>query len=306
MATLQNIDTPQDNLVLPSDSVVQGTDAPQKPVYKRTRWEIHIPLMIICFIVSLPALSALQVATLEAQDALALPPRIFPPGADFFDNVNALFQNRGFGEMLINTIIVSLVVVIGKTATGMLAGLAFVYFKFPGKWLLFFFILLTLLMPTEIILVPLFDLVATLGWRESNPRLVLTMPFIGSAIGAFLFRQHFSNIPRELAEAAQIDGASPLRFLYSILLPMSWNIIGAMAVIQFISMWHQYIWPVVMGFEAKDQMIQVGVRNSAGLSGVTDFGLLMSAGVIASIPPVIIFLLLQRQFMNGFAITRDK
>lgn len=277
-----------------------------RPPSTRTRWEVHIPLIIICIIIALPALYALQVATLEAEDALSLPPRIFPPGADFLDNVNALFNNRSFDDMMINTVIVSLVVVIGKTATGMLAGLAFVYFKFPGKWVLFFFILLTLLMPTEIILVPLFDLVAKLEWRETNPRLALTMPFLGSAIGAFLFRQHFSNIPRELAEAAQIDGATPLRFLYSILLPMSWNIIGAMAVIQFIYMWHQYIWPSVMGFDPENQMIQVGVRNSAALSGVTDFGLLMSAGVVASIPPVVIFILLQQQFMNGFAITRDK
>lgn len=273
----------------------------------RFRWEVHIPLAIICFIIALPALYAVQVATLEGEDALAMdPPRLIPPGSDFIDNVQLLFENRGFDKMLVNTIVVSLVVVIGKTGTAMLAGLAFVYFKFPGKWVLFFVILLTLLMPTEIILVPLFDLISDLEWRAAHPRLALTMPFLGSAIGAFLFRQHFSNIPREMVEAAQIDGASPLRFMYSILLPMSWNIIGAMAVIQFIYMWHQYIWPVILITDPQDQMIQVGVRNSAGLSGTTDFGLLMTAGVIASVPPVIIFVLLQRQFMSGFAISRDK
>ncbi|MCB9437564.1 MAG: carbohydrate ABC transporter permease [Anaerolineales bacterium] len=273
----------------------------------KTRWGTHIALIIICFVMALPAIYALQVSTLTAPDALLMnPPKLFPPGGDFTENVRLLFVNRDFDKMLVNTVIVSLVVVIGKTATGMLAGLAFVYFKFPGKWFLFFAILLTLLMPTEIILVPLFDLVADLGWRKTNPRLALTLPFLGSAIGAFLFRQHFSNIPRELVEAAQIDGAGPLRFLVLILLPMSWNIIGAMAVIQFIYMWHQYIWPIVLITDTQDQMIQVGVRNAAGLSGTSDFGLLMAAGVVASIPPVIIFILLQKQFMSGFAITRDK
>lgn len=273
----------------------------------KTRWGTHIALIIICFLMALPALYALQVATLTGPEALTMnPPKLFPPGSDFVENVRLLFVNRDFDKMLVNTLIVALVVVIGKTATGMLAGLAFVYFKFPGKWFFFFAILLTLLMPTEIILVPLFDLVADLGWRKTNPRLALTLPFLGSAIGAFLFRQHFSNIPRELVEAAQIDGAGPLRFLVLILLPMSWNIIGAMAVIQFIYMWHQYIWPIVLISNTKDQLIQVGVRNAAGLSGTSDFGLLMAAGVVASIPPVIIFVLLQKQFMSGFAITRDK
>ncbi len=274
---------------------------------RKTRWGIHLALIIICFVVALPALYAVQVATLEAVEALEMnPPKLFPPGSDLFDNIEALFNNRDFDKMLVNTIVVSLVVLIGKTATGMLAGLAFVYFKFPGKWVLFFFILLTLLMPTEIILVPLFDLVADLEWGTNHPRLALTMPFIGSAIGAFLFRQHFSNIPRELVEAAQLDGASPLRFMYSILLPMSWNIIGAMGVIQFIYMWHQYIWPRVLSLSDENQMIQVGVRNTANLSGTADFGLLMTAGIIASIPPVILFVMLQRQFMSGFAITREK
>ncbi|NDJ84266.1 MAG: carbohydrate ABC transporter permease [Chloroflexi bacterium] len=282
---------------------------------RRTRWEVHIPLVIICLIVALPALYAVQVATLENVDALEMnPPRLFPPGADLGDNVEILFDNRDFGTMLVNTAIVSLVVVVAKIGIAMLAGVAFVYFKFPGKWFLFFVILLTLLMPTEIILVPLFDLVGKehLGWLSqqegsaANPRLALTMPFIGTAIGVFLFRQHFSNIPRELVEAAQIDGASPLRFLYSILLPMSWNVIAALAIIQFITMWHQYIWPKFIISDPEDQMIQVGVRNAAGISGTTDFGLLMAAGVVASIPPVIIFVLLQKQFMNGFALTRDK
>lgn len=273
----------------------------------KTRWATHLALIIVCFLMALPALYALQVATLTGPDALLMnPPKLFPPGSDFSENVRLLFVNRDFDKMLVNTVVVALVVVIGKTATGMLAGLAFVYFKFPGKWFLFFAILLTLLMPTEIILVPLFDLVADLGWRKTNPRLALTLPFLGSAIGAFLFRQHFSNIPRELVEAAQIDGAGPLRFLVLILLPMSWNIIGAMAVIQFIYMWHQYIWPVVLISDTEDQLIQVGVRNAAGLSGTSDFGLLMAAGVVASLPPVLIFILLQKQFMSGFAITRDK
>jgi sn-glycerol 3-phosphate transport system permease protein len=177
---------------------------------------------------------------------------------------------------------------------------------------LFFFVLLTLLMPTEIILGQLRRLMSVqfgLGWAETNPLLALTMPFLASAIGAFLFRQHFSNIPRELAEAAQIDGASSFRFLFAVLIPMSWNVIAAHALIQFITMWNQYIWPEFLlgDVNSPDQMIQVGVVRVAAASGFSgDYGLLMSAGFVASIPPLILFILLQNQFMNGFTLTRDK
>ncbi|MEQ8674309.1 MAG: carbohydrate ABC transporter permease [Aggregatilineales bacterium] len=273
----------------------------------KTRWGVHFGLIIVCFLTALPALYALQVATLTIQQAFVVPPQLFPPGGDLFDNVNTLFDTRQFGRLIYNTTVITMVVVIVKTILAMLAGLAFVFFKFPGKWVLFFVVLMTLLMPTEIILFPLFRLVAELEWIQTNPKLALTMPFLATAVGAFLFRQHFSNIPKELVEAAQIDGATPLRFLFSVLIPMSWNVIGAHAMIQFIAMWNQYLWPRLVISDTAEQMLQVGVRQAVNATGAqTDFGLLMAAGIIASIPPLILFLALQKQFMNGFAITRDK
>jgi len=272
----------------------------------KTRWGTHIGLIIICAFVALPALYALQVATLTIQDSLLFPPQLFPPGGDLLENFRVLFEERGFWQLIYNTLVIALVVVIAKTVLALLAGLAFVFFRFPGKWMLFFVVLLTLLMPTEIILLPLFRLVADLEWGQTNPRLALTMPFLATAVGVFLFRQHFSNIPMELAEAAQIDGASPLRFLFSVLIPMSWNVIAAHAVIQFIIMWNQFLWPKFIISDPDFQVIQVGVRQAVSSGSQTDFGLLMAAGLIASLPPLVLFILLQKQFMNGFALTRDK
>lgn len=275
------------------------------PERNRTRWGVHLALIVICFIMCIPALYALQVATLSIEQAFITPPQLFPPGENLAANLRSLFLRQNFGGLILNTTIISLVIVIGKTVLALLCGLAFVYFQFPGKWFLFFFVLLTLLMPTEIILLPLFRMVSELQWVDSNPRLALTAPFLATAAGAFLFRQHFSNIPRELAEAAQIDGATPLRFMFSVLVPMSWNVIGAHALIQFISSWNQYLWPVLIIQNPADQVIQVGVRNA--VAGVqADYGLLMAAGIVASLPPLILFVLMQKQFMNGFAITRDK
>jgi sn-glycerol 3-phosphate transport system permease protein len=266
----------------------------------------HLALIVVCFVMCIPALYALQVATLTIDAAFVSPPQLFPPGGDLLNNVGTLFDRLNFGALLLNTTLVALMIVIGKTALALTAGLAFVYFRFPGKTFLFFVVLLTLLMPTEIILLPLFRMMSELRWGELNPRLALTIPFIATAAGVFLFRQHFSNIPRELAEAAQIDGATPARFLISVLIPMSWNVIGAHALIQFISSWNQYLWPVLIIQDQTQQVIQVGVRSAVNVGAQTDFGLLMSAGIIASLPPLILFVLLQKQFMNGFALTRDK
>lgn len=273
---------------------------------RRPRYGIHLALIVVCLGMACPALYALQVSTLTLEEAFTIPPKLFPPSTDFANNVRTLFAGQHFSRLIANTLTVAMVVVIGKTAFAMLAGLAFVYFQFPGKWALFFFVLLTLLMPTELLLVPLSNLIADLQWAKDDPKLALTMPFLASALGVFLFRQHFSNIPRELLEAAQIDGAGPLRYLIWVLLPMSWNVIGAHAVIQFISMWHQYAWPIFLQLGPEDQLIQVGVRNSVISGTQTDFGLLMAAGVVASIPPLIFFVALQRQFMSGFALMRDK
>lgn len=272
----------------------------------KRRWRIHLALILVCAVMTCPAVYALQVSTLNMTQSYVAPAQLFPPGLSFGDNVGTLFSRLNFGQLILNTVVVAGVIVIGKTVLAMLCGLAFVYFHFPGKWVLFFVVLLTLLLPTEIILIPLFNLVSDLDWVTTSPQLVLTIPFLATATGAFLFRQHFSNIPRELAEAAQIDGATPVNFMFMVLVPMSWNIIGAHALIQFISSWNSYLWPVLVLQSGENQVIQVGVKNALGFGGQTNFGVLMAAGIVASLPPLVLFVVLQRQFMNGFAISRDK
>jgi len=286
-------------------SAAQTAVKAQPPAQRKRDWGIyatHAALIVIIAFMALPLLYALLLSTFTQAEAFTYPPRLVP-GSDLAQNVRTLFD-RHFGQQLLNTVFIALIVVTAKTTLSLLAGLAFVYFRFPGKWILFFFVLLTLLMPTEIIIVPLFNFVADLGW--GNTFFALTVPFFASATGSFLFRQHFSNIPGELAEAAQLDGAGPLRFLWSVLVPMSWNVVGAMAVIQFIYMWNQYLWPVLIMNSPEKKVVQQGVRDALQVGAQTDFGPVMAAAVIASIPPLLVFVLLQKQFMSGFALTRDK
>src|SRR5256885_13417038 len=140
-----------------------------------------------------------------------------PPRSTLFPYTTLFRSNLAL--LMGNTLLVAVCVMFGKTLFSLLAGMAFVYFRFPLRGPLFVFVLLTLMMPTDILIVALFRLMFTLGW--SNTFQALVVPFLASATGTFLFRQHFLNIPSELADAAQIDGAGPIRFLFAVLVPMS-------------------------------------------------------------------------------------
>ncbi len=161
------------------------------------------------------------------------------------------------------------------------------------------------MMPTDILIVALFRLMFNLGW--SNTIQALIVPFLASATGTFLFRQHFLNVPSELADAAQIDGAGPIRFLFAVLVPISWNVIGALAMIQFIYVWNQYLWPLLIINDNRRQLVQVALKGIVvSASDLGNWGVALAAAVIASLPPLIVFLLLQESFLRGFAFTRDK
>ena len=226
------------------------------------------------------------------------------PGSAGLLNYKIVWHQFDLGLYMKNTLIVAGIVMFFKTIFSMTAGLGLVYFDFPFKEFIFYFILFTLMMPTEIMIVALFNLVSDLGWGDSYA--ALSVPFLASATGVFLFRQHFSSIPADLADAARVDGAGPMRFLWSILVPMSWNTIAALALIQFIYMWNQYIWPLVIIRENDRQLIQVGLRALTNQQDTTNWGYVMAAAILAMIPPMLIFILLHEQFTKGFALGKEK
>mgnify|MGYP001416605847 CR=1 FL=1 len=269
------------------------------------RLHVHAFLWVVCLIVTFPVYYSVIVATQTSSEVYRYQ---FLPGNALADNWNIVMNIANLGQYMLNSVFVTLVVTIGKTILSLLAGLAFVYFRFPGKWIVFGFVLITLMMPTEILILALVRLVNGFGWgsNDSTAYLALTVPFLASATGSFLFRQHFANIPAELSEAAQLDGARPLQFLFYVLVPMSWNTIGALVVIQFIYVWNMYLWPAMAVQGQERQVVQVGLRTLVSSDTGISFGPLMLGAVIASIPPLLVFVVLQKQFMSGFALTRDK
>jgi sn-glycerol 3-phosphate transport system permease protein len=270
---------------------------------RRARWGVHLGLILSCIVIGLPIIYAFTTATHTQAEIFTYPPKL-APGSQLIDNVETVLNDFGLTRFMLNSTFIALAVTLGKTVLSLLAGMAFVYFDFPLKGPLFFFVLITLMMPTHILIVALFQLVSDL--ELGNTYWALTMPFLASATGTFLFRQHFSNIPAELADAARIDGAGPIRFLWRVLVPLSWNTIGALAVIQFVYMWNQYLWPLIIINENERQVVQVGINMLISGQDAKDWGPVMAGAVLATLPPLFVFVLLQRQFLSGFAFSTEK
>ena len=299
--------------------------APARRAHRpRTRWLVHVLLILACLLVTGPILFALIKATQTNQ--VVLGPSLVP-GPQLWHNIKIAWSSADLGIYMRNSLIIAFAVTFGKTLFSLMAGMALVYFRVPFKPFVFGFILLTLMMPTQVLIVGLFDLVSKqapptwhalfswiahplaptpYGFNWSDSYWAIIVPFLASATGVFLFRQHFMSIPVSLADAAKIDGAGPLRFLASILVPMSTNTIGALAVIQFVYVWNQYLWPLVIIRKADRQVVQVGLNLIISTGQQTDWGLVMAGAILALVPPLIVFMLLQEQFMRGFALSAEK
>ena len=265
------------------------------------KWPYHIALTATALVIAFPLLYAALISTQTNAEIFAFK---LTPGSSLAEHLDVVWFGRDFAGAMWNSTVQAVLVTTGKTILSLLAGLAFVYFKFRGKWIVFFLVLVTLMMPTEVMILAMFRLVSGFGWQDSMSAIVV--PFLASATGAFLFRQHFANLPPELLEASQIDGASPLQYLTKVLIPLSWNVIAALFVIQYVYTWNMFLWPSLIIRDESKQVVQVALQTLTNVEGSLTYGPLMLAAIIASIPPAIIFVLMQKPFMSGFAIGQQK
>ncbi len=265
------------------------------------RWPYHIGLTLTALVIAFPLLYGMLISTQTNAEIFSFQ---LKPGSALGDHFQSVWFDRNFAQAMMNSFQQAILVTVGKTVLSLLAGLAFVYFKFRFKWIVFFLVLITLMMPTEVMILAMFRQVAGYGWQDTTQAIVV--PFIASATGAFLFRQHFANLPTDLLEAAQIDGASPLKFLTKILIPLSWNVIAAMFVIQFVYTWNMFLWPSLIIRDESKQVVQVALQTLTDVDGSLNYGPLVLAALIASIPPAIVFIFMQKPFMSGFAVGQNK
>lgn len=264
---------------------------------------IHFSLITVALILAAPVIMAFIFSTQTPAQIFSYPPK-FMPGSAMIENYMTAWNDYNLGRYMLNSFYIAIAVTIGKTVIAFMAATVLVYFRFPAKKFVFSFILMTLMMPTEIMIISLFELVTDIGW--SNSYTALIVPFLASATGTFLFRQHFMQIPTAIVDASIIDGAGPIRFARSIILPMSTNVIAALAVIEFVYMWNQYLWPLIIVRESDRQVVQVGLRMMSAGQDATNWGIVMAGAIVTLIPALVVFLLLQEQFSRGFALSQEK
>ena len=203
---------------------------------------------------------------------------------------------------LMNSLIMALGVALGKIAISIISAFAIVYFRFPLRMTFFWAIFVTLMLPVEVRIVPTYGVVASLGMLNSYSGLII--PVIASATATFLFRQFFLGVPDELAEAARVDGASPMRFFWDILLPMSRTTIAALFVIQFIYGWNQYLWPLLITTKESFYTVVMAVsRQANAVDAAPSWNLLMAMAMLAMLPPVLVVVFMQRLFVRGLVET---
>ncbi len=260
---------------------------------------ILLGVLAVCF----PIYLAFVASTQTAREVIQVPLSLIP-GTQLLENYSQAFLGAGgekgasVANMLWISLVMTLIIAIGKIAISLLSAFAIVYFRFPCRMLLFWLIFITLMLPVEVRIIPTFDVVANLHMLNSFAG--LTIPLIASATATFLFRQFFSTIPDELLEASRVDGASAMRFFKDILLPLSVPTIAALFVIQFIYGWNQYLWPLLMTTRENMFPISVGLRQMMGSGdSLVEWNVVMATVILMLIPPIIIILAMQKWLVKG-------
>ena len=263
----------------------------------------HIMLVFGILTILFPLYVAFVTATLDNVQVYQVPMTLIP-GTHLWENIRTIWQDgvssnsAPIGILLLNSTIMALGITVGKISVSMLSAFALVWFRFPLRNLCFWLIFITLMLPVEVRIFPTVEVIANLHLLESYTG--LTLPLMASATATFLFRQFFMSLPDELIEAARIDGASPMRFFWDIVLPLSKTNLAALFVITFIYGWNQYLWPILITSDSSMGTAVAGIRTmiSSG-DGSTQWNLVMAAMLMTLIPPVVVVMVMQRAFVRG-------
>jgi len=263
-------------------------------------WLTHVFMILGVLVIFFPIWLAFVASTVTQSDIIRPPMPVWPGDQLWTNYKSALFSglNVPVATMLMNSLIMAVGIAVGKIIISLLSAFAIVYFKFPGRNLFFWLIFLTLMLPVEVRIVPTYEVVAGFGMLNSYSGLIF--PLIASATATFLFRQFFLTIPDELAEAARVDGARPMRFFWDIVVPMSRTNVAALFVILFIYGWNQYLWPLLITTDPEMNTIVMGIKQMfPSGDDFADWPTIMATSILAMIPPVIVVVGMQRLFIRG-------
>jgi multiple sugar transport system permease protein len=250
----------------------------------------------------LPFLWMLSTSLMGELEVYQFPPRFFPSTLRWSNFAEAL-SLQPFGRYFLNTAIIALGSVAGQLVFCSMAAYAFARLRFRGRETLFRLYLATMMIPAMVTLLPAFLLIVRFGWM--NTYWALVAPSVSSVWGIFLLRQFFLTIPRDLEDAARIDGASELVIFWKIILPLSKPALATLAIFAFMASWKDFLWPLIVTNRSDMRTVEVGIANFSSMYQ-TDWPHQMAAAVVVMLPVVLVFFFAQKYFVRGITTTGIK
>ncbi len=264
---------------------------------------LHAILLAGACIIAYPLLWGVFTAFKPIGEIVVFPPELLPSRFTL-DSFRRAFAFQPIGLFVRNSVIQSGAITLGQLVTATCAAYAFARLEFRGRNLLFYITLASMMIPIQVIMVPLYGFVTSLGW--SNTFMGLTVPFLAHGFSIFLMRQAFLNIPRDIEEAAVIDGCGRIRVLWHVLIPSSRASVGAAAIFTAVYHWNTYIWPLLITSTSATRTVQPGLAMFIEIEAGTDMGRLMAAAIVVALPTVVAFLMGQRSFVRGVTMSGIK
>ncbi|WP_306316527.1 MULTISPECIES: carbohydrate ABC transporter permease [unclassified Streptomyces] len=260
-----------------------------------TRWLARLVLTVGAVVSLVPFLWMAIAATHSTSDLFRSPPPLLP-GGKLLDNLARLEDTIGFGRVLLNSVGIAVVHTAVSSLVSAMCGYGLAKYRFRGRGLLLAAVLATMMIPFQVLLVPLFQMMASVGWIDTYQAVIL--PFLANSFGILLMRQGFVDFPDELIESARMDGSGELRTFYRVVLPCVRPQLGALVIFTFMTGWNSFIWPLLMLNTEDRYTVPVALNTLTGLSHV-DYSGLMLGSLLATLPLMALFLLFQRQFVAG-------
>ncbi|MEU3077012.1 carbohydrate ABC transporter permease [Streptomyces laurentii] len=266
-----------------------------RPVRRAGRWLVRLLLALGALVSLVPFLWMAIAATHSTSELFRSPPP-FLPGGRLLDNLVRLQDTIGFGRVLLNSLGIAVVHTALSSLLSAMCGYGLAKYRFRGRGLLLGAVLATMMIPFQVLLVPLFQMMASVGWIDSYQAVIL--PFLANSFGILLMRQGFVDFPDELLESARVDGSGELRTFYQVVLPCVRPQLGALVIFTFMGQWNSFIWPLLMLNSEDKYTVPVALNTLTGLTRV-DYSGLMLGSLLATLPLLVLFLLFQRQFVAG-------
>lgn len=256
-------------------------------------------LLLVSAVVLIPFVWMLS-ASLRTQGDLLANPMTLWPGQFTWDNYVDVWQRVPFGRQLLNTIGYAGAVTVVSVTLDSLAGYAFARFEFPGRGVLFVVVLVTLMLPIQVTLIPVYQLLSDLGWINTLQGLVV--PRMADAFGIFFMRQFFLSLPKDLEDAGRLDGLSELAIWRRIMMPLAWPAVLTLGLFNLLYNWNDLLWPLVVTTEETMRTLPAGLALFKGQHSA-EYGLLMAGAMLALLPMIVAFAVVQRRFVEGIATT---